>query len=264
MRPAIGALLSMVVAMGGGYFVSLNVAQGDEVVNSSAETKSQGHWCDSVDLQNCDFAKELVGKTVVCVGDSWAAGTVTDGVLSSTSDETSWWWHLGRDLSLENVIHKGVGGAGWARHGGIAPGQNFNDELTMLAEAMTPEERSGVGLIIIAGGINDVVSNQTAEGVLRGVGDCLDTCDRFFPDAEVHLFPMPWPAGVPYVDKAAVLESSVVGFAGLRGGSVTAHEGCHQWLGGNLMWRGDAMHPNPVGMRAFARAMADELMNGRG
>lgn len=163
-----------------GHFVSLNVTQGDEVVNSSAETKSQGHWCDSVDLQNCDFAKKLVGKTVVCVGDSWAAGTVTDGVLSSTSDETSWWWHLGRDLSLENVIHKGVGGAGWARHGGIAPGQNFNDELTMLAEAMTPEERSGVGLIIIAGGINDVVSNQTAEGVLRGVGECLDTCDRFF------------------------------------------------------------------------------------
>lgn len=129
---------------GGGCFVSLNVAQGDEVVNSSAETKSRGRWYNSVDLQNCDFAKELVGETVVCVGDSWAAGTVTDGVLSSTSDETSWWWYLGRDLSLENVIHKGVGGAGWAHHGGIAPGQNFNGELTMLAEDMTPEERSDV------------------------------------------------------------------------------------------------------------------------
>lgn len=42
MRAAIGILLSTAVAMGGGYFVSLNVAQGGEVVNSSAETKSQG------------------------------------------------------------------------------------------------------------------------------------------------------------------------------------------------------------------------------
>ncbi|MEY8313896.1 hypothetical protein [Adlercreutzia muris] len=133
----------------------------------------------------------------------------------------------------------------------------------MLAEDMTPEERSDVGLIIIAGGINDVASNQTAEGVLRGVGDCLDTRDRFFPDAEVHLFPMPWPAGVPYTDQAAVLESSIIGFAGLWGGSVTAHEGGRQWLGGNLMWGGDAMHPNSAGMRAFARSMACELMAGR-
>lgn len=193
------------------------------------------------------------------LGDSWCKGYYGGSEHAASALGNLIAQNLGIDS--DNIVNKAISATGYLT------GTTFNQQLN----SCTTEELDGVDLVLIIGGQND--KTETDPGVCKTAATTLfNNCMTKLPDADVHVFPIPFAYGRTFgTDSSEVFSntgntgSGVSGtyamYVGIReainnmshGNRVYMHDGCYRWAWsmGNA-FSDDSYHLTAAGYQNWA------------
>ncbi len=195
------------------------------------------------------------------LGDSWCKGFYDGSEHAASALGNLVAKNLG--IADDNIINKAVSGTGY-----LTGATTFNQQLNSCTEA----ELEGVDLVLIIGGQND--KRETDPGACKNAAATLfNNCTTKLPDADVHVFPVPFAHGRTFGTDTSGSESEreifgPVGssgtysmYVGIReainnmqhGNRIYMHDGCHRWawsMGG--AFSNDAYHLTAAGYQNWA------------
>lgn len=188
------------------------------------------------------------------LGDSWCKGFYDSSEHAASALGNLVAKNLG--IADENIVNKAISGTGYLT------GETFNKQLNNCTEA----DLDGVDLVLIIGGQND--SQETDPGACKSAATTLfNNCATKLPDADVHVFPVPFASGRTFGtdsnEKFDPVGSSgtYAMYTGIReainnmqhGNRIYMHDGCHRWawsMGG--AFSNDAWHLTAAGYQNWA------------
>lgn len=196
---------------------------------------------------------ERYSKCLV-LGDSWCKGFYGGSEHAASALGNIIAQNLGIDA--ENIVNKAVSGTGYLT------GTTFNQQLNSCTES----ELDGVDLVLVIGGQNDKTETDPAACKSAAV-TLFNNCTTKLPDADVHVFPVPFANGRTFgTDSSenfdAVGSSGTYAmYVGIReaindmqhGNRVYMHDGCHRWassMGSTFSY--DAWHLTAQGYQNWA------------
>ena len=198
-----------------------------------------------------------VYNKAIIVGDSWAVG-----YYSGEGHEGQGWGDYACPLlgiSSDNILNVGSGGSGFCN----GTGEHFDAQI---ARAYTnyPAFRDA-DIILCVGGFNDAQDEQTYSAVKAAAGSFFENCKNYFPNAEVHMFPLQLPyEGSMSIIREGVLEGIKTAFFNETTGNLFLHEGIHTWANeyGAGASAGDGSHLNQYGYAYMGQKIAELVRNG--
>ena len=193
------------------------------------------------------------------LGDSWCKGYYGGSEHAASALGNLIAENLGIDSN--NIVNKAVSATGFLT------GVTFNQQLNSCTES----ELNGVDLVLIIGGQND--KTETDPGACKSAATTLfNNCTTKLPDADVHVFPVPFAHGRTFgtdssetIANSGGAESGCSGtyamYVGIReainnmqhGNRIYMHDGCHRWawsMGG--AFSDDAYHLTATGYQNWA------------
>lgn len=166
--------------------------------------------------------------------------TFGDSYTVNTNIERTWPYQLGA-LSGSTVRNYGVSGAGWA----IDDNSFIHQLQTAIADGSL--DSTSVGIVIVAGGRNDIMDSDKASSAAV---DFVSLARVSFPNARIIVVPMLW-------DNSPATDYERRKAAGISQGAVTAFAEvlCWAWtwnLGLTDCFPAGDIHPNAQGAKNIA------------
>lgn len=185
-----------------------------------------------------EVPKTVTSNIIVTMGDSYADGLGANKWPNKLINMLPGW-------TLKNYA---VSGAGWN-----VSGKLFLDQLN-TAIADTTLDKNRVGIVLVAGGRNDIMDASVAK--TRTVA-FVNLARASFPNARIMVVPMLW-------HNAAINSAGRVKAAGVLAGAAEAGaEGINwawTWNMGNINnFPGGDVHPNETGAQVIASYMASAV-----
>lgn len=188
------------------------------------------------------------------LGDSWCKGYYGGSEHSASAVGNIIAQNLGIDP--DNIVNKAISATGYLT------GTTFNDQLN----SCTTEDLDDVDLVLVIGGQND--KTETDPSVCKNAAITLfNNCKTKIPDADVHVFPVPFALGRTFGTDSgetfgAVGSSGTYAmYVGIReainnlshNNRVYMHDGCHRWASSmGAAFSDDAWHLTAQGYQCWA------------
>lgn len=201
------------------------------------------------------------GDILGCIGDSIGAGWSNE----HPDKIPAWDKYLGDALNFasSNVFKNANGGAGFNS------GTTFTEQVSALKTAITSAGKNvnDVKMIVIGGGINDVINKQTIASVKSGATSAVNAAAAAFPNAVIHVFPIL----TGYTGMCSLLldlEGAVVEGVQLCNTPyqkrAVVHTGCWSWNydGNDAGVSKDGIHLLEGGLKRVGTSMAIEINGG--
>ena len=200
--------------------------------------------------QSLTTKRELNGKKIAFIGDSWGAG---NGVEAANSYPK----RVATDMGMTLYNHC-VGGAGFLQPAG-GTGPTFNGELdALISSGVVPD------FICILGGYNDINHGFNTTDVYNAVNALLQKASNSFPQA-IIIF-----CGMNFSCFNVTLKFKSLYYM-MRRVALFAFKGCvfvDNWqfglLGNSNYYNADLVHPNSIGHALIAHAIENALVGGNG
>lgn len=200
--------------------------------------------------QSLTTKRELYGKKIAFIGDSWGAG---NGVEAANSYPN----RVAADMGMQLYNHC-VGGAGFMQPAG-GTGPTFNGELdTLISSGVVPD------FICILGGFNDINHGFNTTDVYNAVNALLQKASNSFPQATIIF------CGMNFSCFDVTLKFKSLYYM-MRRSVLFAFRGCifvDNWqfglLGNSNYYNADLVHPNSSGHALIAHAIENALLGGNG
>lgn len=207
-------------------------------------------------IEQLDFSQRYTKCLIL--GDSWCKG-----FYAGTEHPSSYLGNLIAEaigIDSENIVNKAISGTGFMT------GTTFNTQFTNCTAA----ELADVDLVLIIGGQND--KQTTDPGACKtAVTTLLNNINNTLPDADVHIFPVPFAYGRTFGTDASEVGSEIGAcgtyamYTGIReainamrdNNRVYMHDGCHRWaVSMGASYSDDAWHLTAQGYECWAQIAA--------
>lgn len=219
---------------------------------SDLETKINEDITPQIEEINNEINELKKKKYDVIIGDSFTSiyDEGARGGAKSWADEFS-------KISKNNVINMSDGMAGFVRTGSTWH-LNFND---MLTKAITENNltNENVDRIIIYGGVNDIIHNETDDNIVSGVINLANNIKTNLPNANVYL--AYYNTGINRITKENKIKISKVQNAVQKYGW-NFNIACGWLFGENYKcYMSDRLHPNQTGCERILSCIIN-MLNG--
>lgn len=221
-----------------------------ESAQSAAESAQSSANSALTFAQSLTTKRELNGKKIAFIGDSWGAG---NGVEAANSYPN----RVANDMGMQLYNHC-VGGAGFLQPAG-GTGPTFNGELdALISSGVVPD------FICILGGYNDINHGFNTTDVYNAVNTLLQKASNSFPQATIVF------CGMNFSCFDVTLKFKSLYYM-MRRAVLFAYRSCifvDNWqfglLGNSNYYNADLVHPNSTGHALIAHAIENALVGGNG
>ena len=204
--------------------------------------------------------KSMFNRTncnAVFFGDSWTVGT---GIAVADRPTKRFSAIVSQKLGC-NEFNYGVGAAGFIRTGNL-----ISTQIATAASAMSTGEKSGTGVVVIVGGVNDYrqqLSTSTVNDFITGVINTATLAHNTFPNAIIVLgigntnlsyFPQAAKHWYQWAIRAAEAE--------LKFPHIVIKNLYNAISGLAENYSNDNLHPNELGHARFGGYIADAILGG--
>lgn len=125
----------------------------------------------------------LKGKNFVVFGDSYSAPEIVN-----SADE--YWVKQVETATGMNRFNYSVAGAGFTRDANM-----MSDQLTTALSEMTADEIANTKIVIVYGGINDLLDDALVDDIVSDASDLMHDIHTAYPNAKLILAPFNWGYG---------------------------------------------------------------------
>lgn len=127
--------------------------------------------------------EQLKGKNFVVIGDSYSQPNIENSVDEYWVKQVA----LATGMTRYNFA---IAGAGFGRDGNI-----FQTQLSTANTQMTSEQKANTKIVIVYGGINDILNDVLLETVVDNADTLVHGIHTSFPNAKIILIPFNWGFG---------------------------------------------------------------------